>query len=203
VRAHFHRMDCQCDGVCPFKINGLQLLRTFIGFGKVCRHTNKLLSDKEYQMIEYLPQALSSLSVALDIGKGLVSVRDSAKLQEELIKFNSAIISAQSDILASQNERSSLTSKISDLEKECMRLKSWEAERKAYALNEITTGVFAYIKNDFVGEFKNAHKYCCNCFDNYKKSTLQQFQVTEGRKIGLSCHNKCPDLIFQSYKNVT
>jgi len=150
-------------------------------------------------MIEYLPQALSSLSAALNIGKSLVEIRDSAKFQEAVIQFNSAIIDAQSKIISSQTEQSSLTAKIGELEKECMRLKNWESEREKYTRKEIAVGVFAYIENNFVGQTQNAHKYCCNCFDNYKKSTLQQFYIQEGRKLGLSCHNKCPDLVFYNY----
>jgi len=154
-------------------------------------------------MIEHLPLALSSLSTALDIGKSLVGIRDTAKLQDEIVKFNSIIIGAQSEIMASQNEQASMVRKIGELEKECMRLSDWEAERKRYARKEVATGVFVYIENDYVGKFENAHKYCCNCLDNYKKSTLQQFNITEGRKIWLSCHNKCPDLIFRHYNDVT
>jgi hypothetical protein len=153
-------------------------------------------------MIEYLPQALSSLSVALNIAKGLVEIRDSAKLQEAVIQFNSIIIDAQSKIISSQNEQSALTEKINQLEQECMRLKNWETERQKYSRKEIANGVFAYIENDFTGKLQNAHKYCCNCFDNFKKSTLQQFHIDVGRKLGLSCHNKCPDLVFRNYIDI-
>lgn len=154
-------------------------------------------------MIEYLPQALSSLSTALTIGKSLIVIRDSAKLQEAVIQFNSAIIDAQSKIMASQNEQTALTAKIDELEKECMHLKNWEAERKKYTRKEIAPGVFTYVENNFVGKLQNAHKYCCNCFDNFKKSTLQQFRIDIGVKFGLSCHNKCPDLVFRHYIDIT
>lgn len=154
-------------------------------------------------MIEYLPQAMSSLSTALNIGKTLVEIRDSAKLQEAVIQFNGAIIDAQSKIMASQEERTTLTRKVDELEKECMRLKNWEGEREKYSRKELSTGVFAYIENNHVGKLQNAHKYCCNCFDNYRKSTLQQYQAMPGCKVGLSCHNKCPDLIFFNYKDIT
>ena len=80
-------------------------------------------------MIEHLPQALSSLGVALNIGKSLVDIRDSAKLQEALIQFNSAIIEAQSEIMSSQNVQSTLSQRVSDLEQECIRLKNWSFAR--------------------------------------------------------------------------
>ena len=157
----------------------------------------------EVEMIEYLPQVLSSLSTALNIGKSLVNINDMAKRQEALIQFNSVIIDAQSKIMASQSEKTALTAKVDELEKECMRLKNWESERKKYTRQEIAFGVFAYIENNFIGKLQNSHKYCCNCFDNYKKSTLQQFRIDVGRKIGLSCHNKCPDLVFRNYIDIT
>jgi len=150
-------------------------------------------------MIEHLPQALSSLSLALKIGKSLVDIRDSTKLQEAVIKFNSSIIDAQSEIMASQNVQSALSQRVSELEQECMRLKNWEAERNSYTRREISPGVFAYVENTCMGELESAHKYCCNCFDNYHKSTLQQFNIEIGRKIGLSCHRGCPDLVFRHY----
>jgi hypothetical protein len=81
-------------------------------------------------MIEYLPQALASLSTALNIGKSLVEIRDSAKLQEAMIQFNSAIIDAQSKIMSSQKEQSVMSAKINELEQECMRLKNWDTERQ-------------------------------------------------------------------------
>lgn len=152
-------------------------------------------------MIEYLPQALSSLSVALNVAKSLVGIRDFAKLQEALVQFNSAIIDAQSKIISSQNVQSALTASVDELEKECVRLKNWKAEREKYTRKEIGPGAFVYIANDYVGKFQSAHKYCCDCFDSYKKSTLQQSKPSINIK--LSCHNKCPDLVFHHYIDVT
>ena len=40
-------MDCQCNGICPFKINKLRPSRNFVKIGKVCRHTIMLLCSME------------------------------------------------------------------------------------------------------------------------------------------------------------
>lgn len=157
----------------------------------------------EYKMIEYLPQALSSLNTALTIGKAFVNIRGSAKGQESLKEFNNAIIKAQQQIISAQNEQSMMSAKVNELEQECIRLKNWDAERQKYVRTEIAIGVFAYIEKDFMGDLQSAHKYCCNCFYEYKKSTLQQFKISEGRRIGLSCHNGCPNLIFVNYKQTS
>ena len=154
-------------------------------------------------MVEYFATALTSLNTAMGLGKTLIDVRDFAKGQDTLIEFNKAIINAQGQIMAAQQEQMALTQKVAELEQECMSLKNWEAEREKYTRTEIATGVFAYIEKDYVGKLENAHKLCCNCFDNQKKSTLQQFHIREGRFVGLSCHHNCPDLKFRYYSDVT
>jgi len=150
-------------------------------------------------MFEYLPQALTSLSAALEIGKGFSKIRDSQKLQEAVMQFNSAIIDAQSKIISAQAEQSSLARQIDELEQECVRLKNWDTEREQYSRIMVAPGVFAYVQNDVVKNFEQAHKYCCNCFDNYQKSTLQQYRVEKGRGKGLTCSKGCPDLLFPYY----
>lgn len=151
-------------------------------------------------MIEYLPQALASLGTALNIGKNLIGISDSAKLQEAVIQFNSAIIDAQSKIMSSQNEQSALTAKINELEQECVRLKNWETEQQEYSRKEIAPGNFAYVANNIMDNFENTHKYCCNCFEKYIKSTLQQgIKHDHRRLITLVCPNGCPELVFIYY----
>ena len=150
-------------------------------------------------MIEYLPAALTSLSTALEIGKGVSAIRDGQKLQEAVMQFNSAIIDAQSKIMSAQTEQSSLARKVDELEKECVRLKNWDAEREQYSRKMIAHGVFAYVQNDVVNNFQDAHKYCCNCFDNYHKSTLQQSIIEKGRRKQLTCPKGCTEIIFPFY----
>lgn len=153
-------------------------------------------------MIESVPAALSSLSAASNIISGLIKLRDFTKHAATLSDLQSCIVEANSHIIAEQQAHSALSAKIDELEKETMRLKNWDAEREKYTRREIATGVFAYVDNGIMEKLENAHKYCCNCFDNYKKSTLQQFHIDVGRKTGLSCHNGCPDLVFRIYKDV-
>ncbi len=155
-------------------------------------------------MIEYLPQALSSLNTALSISKTLIGINDKTKAQEQLVEFNRVIIDAQNQIISARNEHSSMASKIGKLEKECMRLKDWSAERERYIRKQIAPGVFAYIENNFVGHFQDAHKYCCNCFDKTIQSTLQQGErLTHMKMTTLVCPNGCPELQFLDYSENT
>lgn len=150
-------------------------------------------------MIESIPAALSSLSAASNIISSLIKLRDFSQYASTFTELQGHIIQANSNIISEQQSHSLLTTKIDELEKEIVRLKNWDAEREKYTRREIAPGVFAYVENAAVGSLESSHKYCCNCFDDYKKSTLNQSH--EGRNNILSCHKKCPDLKFQFYKD--
>ena len=151
-------------------------------------------------MIEYLPQAISSLSSARNLVKSFLELRDLNQINSKVVELQNVIMAAQEKVFAAQEQKSLLTTKIQELEKECMRLKDWSAEKEKYSCKNIAPGVFAYIRNDFHGEFQNAHKLCCNCFDGSKKYTLQQSEIqTNRRMIKLSCAGGCPEIIFPHY----
>ncbi len=151
-------------------------------------------------MIEYLPQALSSLNAATSVLSSFLNLRDFTKHAGEIAQLQGHIIQANSLIISAQNEHSSLTTKIQELEKECMRLKDWSTEKANYERREIGNGVFAYIEKNYVGMAEKAHKLCCNCFDNKNiRSTLQQ-SIEPQRNVSLVCPNGCPKIVFYYIK---
>lgn len=150
-------------------------------------------------MIEHLPAALSSLQTAMSVGKAMLDINDTVKGQDKLIEFNGAIISAQQLIISAQQDQTTLLSEIDELKKKNEELLQWKEDSSNYVRTEVGHGVFAYIEKNHDGKLMNTHKFCCNCFENNKKSTLQQFYVREGRQIGLKCPNGCPDIVFHAY----
>ncbi len=153
-------------------------------------------------MLEYVPAALSSLGAASNIISGLIKLRDFNKYATELTELQGHIIQANGHIISEQQAHSALTAKVEELEKECMRLKDWSAEKDKYEERNIAPGVFAYILRDYKGPFEQTHKLCCNCFDKTIKSKLQQSQTVKqphGLTYILKCPNKCPDLEFAHY----
>ena len=149
-------------------------------------------------MLEYLPQAMSSLSTASSIAKTMLELRDFQQINSKVIELQQAIISAQQQVLSGQSEQATLAEKIQALENECTRLKDWTVERTRYTRREIGEGVFAYVANDQAGTLQSAHKLCCNCFDKAIKSTLQQSREPM-RMVGLTCPNGCPKVTFTHY----
>lgn len=150
-------------------------------------------------MLEYLPSAISSLRAAKDIITTIQELRDFDKIMIATTELKERLIETIDGVLAGREQLLALQTKISDLEKECNRLKDWSAEKEKYSLRQITSGNFAYIENDFKGKLKDARKLCCNCFDKTIKSTLQRRDIREGRKISLICPNGCPELIFYCF----
>jgi len=117
---------------------------------------------------------LSSFSHLQNIAKTLLNLRDKAKLNEKIIELQSVIITAQTQVMSIQQDSTALETRVRELEAECMRLKDWSAEKQNYTCRRIARGVFAYLQKEAVSNFQDAHKYCCNCFDQGEKSLLQQ-----------------------------
>jgi len=154
-------------------------------------------------MIEYLPQALSSLGAATTIISSFLDLRDFTKHAGDITQLQSHIIQANSLIISAQDTQSSLTAKIQELEKECVRLKDWSTEKKNYSMKQIAPGNFAYVEHGPMTSFGDAHKLCCNCFNKTIKSTLQQGQIkTHARMTTLVCPNGCPELQFRDYNDI-
>lgn len=154
-------------------------------------------------MIDSISGVLTSLHMTAKALEAAIDARDNAKAKESLIQFTDRIIELQNLILSSQADQARLASDVEELKQECMRLKSWDAERAKYTLTEIASGVFAYVENDNVKPFNNTHKLCCSCFEKGIKSTLQSVPTLTGVKSShsLSCANNCPILTFLRYKD--
>jgi predicted negative regulator of RcsB-dependent stress response len=152
-------------------------------------------------MIENFSLALSSLQAALTLGRAIVDARDTTQAQSQLMQFQDAIIDAQTKILDAQRRQTDLQAELEESKRKLAAFEDWAEERSRYSRRELAPGVFAYIETEDVGELRGAHKYCCNCFEHNRKSTLQEFRIERGRRVGLRCPNGCPDLEFHNYKD--
>ena len=115
-------------------------------------------------MLEYLSQAITSLTAAKNIATTLLKLRDFDKLTTATIELKDHLVQAYDYVISEKERVLTLQAKISELEKECNRLKDWSTEKEQYTRKQIANGVFAYVVNNFKGDFQDAHKLCCNCF---------------------------------------
>ena len=141
---------------------------------------------------------LASAKIAYDLAKGIASLKTALERDQTVSKLLEVLISVQTDALLVQKEHSLLTAKKDELEKECLRLKDWTAEKERYHRKQIAPGIFAYVETGSGGSMKSTHKYCCNCFDKTVQSTLQRSYEPK-RMIGMVCPNGCPKLVFIHY----
>ncbi len=116
--------------------------------------------------IALLTGAMTSLNAAMNIAKGLISVRDIATIQGKVIELQTEIMSAQSSALSAQSEQFTMLDRIRELEKEVADLKAWSHERSRYELKPIgDAGVVYMLKTEERGS-EPPHWICQNCYQD-------------------------------------
>lgn len=153
-------------------------------------------------MITELLSAVQSMQSLATLLKAANSLSNYNEIVSAVSEVNAKLMQANAVALASQEKQSSLSTKVQELEKECVRLKDWAAEKQHYELRQVAPGVFARVEKSVVGDMESTHKLCCNCFDNTVKSILQQNPATtpsSGRMLSLVCPKGCPAIIFRHY----
>lgn len=137
---------------------------------------------------------IGGLKAALDILQGLKSTADAVAINDAKIALQSAIIEAQSGLMAAQEAQTTHLDRIRNLEAQIAQFEDWEREQEGYLLIEIYDGAFAYANQLPVNDGEPLVWLCTNCFGNRKMAILQRggtaFQVGGGR--GSHMHWGCP-----------
>jgi hypothetical protein len=137
--------------------------------------------------------AVSSLKLAQDMTKALVSIRDFSKLNETVIELQRVIVAAQSDALAAQSDQFSMLERVRDLETEITRLKAWDAEKQKYELKDIGEGAFVYVRKEDAEPHEPPHWLCTKCYRDGKGSILLRTESRMGfGKVLWSCPSAPP-----------
>lgn len=124
--------------------------------------------------------ALSSFNTLKNIAQAMVTLRDANALQTKVIEFNGALIDAQTQIFAVNQERTSLIDQIGQLEKEVANLKAWEREKERYQLQQVPPGSFVYRLKQGMEAGEPPHSICERCYQQGKKSILHQSATNSG-----------------------
>ena len=130
----------------------------------------------------------SALKGALDITKGIVSLKNQADLSSLAIELNSKLIEAQHAVFAVNDERQRLIDKVRELEQEIDQSKNWESEKLRFQLMspwpEKPVSVYHLKKSHANGE--EPHWLCPNCFQDGKKAILNT-NKKKGEYVHLVC----------------
>lgn len=133
--------------------------------------------------------ATASLKVAFDIGKGLVEMRRDWDIQDKINEMNRALSEAYDQVLSAKREQAAMLDENESLKTEIARLKAWDSERQRYELKPRSPhnpGALAYRLKEDCGDSEQQHWLCPTCFDDGRKSILQERQGPR-RTIIASC----------------
>ena len=128
--------------------------------------------------------ALSGLNAAIQIVQGLKSTADSVAINEAKIGLQSAILDAQSGLLAAQSQQAESAKRIEALEQEIVHLKDWSTEAARYEPVDIYIGTIAYMPKLGMENGEPPHWLCANCFQRHRKSFLSHKGQTSTKSGG-------------------
>ena len=126
-----------------------------------------------YAEIKAAVDSVKVLSSVLSASKDLRHFNELASAVSELYE---KLLRALTAALASKESEAALSERVRLLEQEIIEHKNWDVESKAYALQEIGMGVFAYVYNPAMQTTKPRHWACTTCFENRHIFTLQHFK---------------------------
>jgi hypothetical protein len=133
-------------------------------------------------------QGLSALKAATETMKTIMGLRDGAKLLENTVELNQNILAAQSALLDAQQEQTALTETIQKLEEEIASIRTWDAEKQRYELTSLgNPGIFSYSIKEASRGAEPPHSICPDCYEDGKKSVLQQITRFPGQASVMTC----------------
>ena len=150
-------------------------------------------------MVSEIAAALSSLKLAADIAQTMINLRDAEMFQSKAIDLQRAILEAQSSALDARVAHAAQIDRISDLEAEVARLKTWGAEKQEYELKPVThLGNVAYMLKPEARGSKPPHWLCPQCYEDGKKAIFQATGMRHERAMTYRCPG-CQSHISSEY----
>lgn len=118
--------------------------------------------------------AVTSLRIAGDIAKGLVSLHTMAEVQAKAIELNQSIIEAQHRIFEANAAQTALVERVRDLESQVARMKDWDAQKQRYKLKHPQNAGLVYALQKAMSNGEPPHYICTSCFERGERSILQE-----------------------------
>jgi hypothetical protein len=148
--------------------------------------------------------AVTSLRMAGDVAKGLISLNTMAEVQSKAIELNEKIIDAQHRIFEANAAQTELVERVRQLEGQIARMKDWDAQKQRYKLAAPFAGCMVYALQKSMSEGQPPHYLCASCFQKSDPSILQSRegrQTKEGRVRGNFYCPACRSEAVTGYMN--
>lgn len=124
-------------------------------------------------MIGEASAAISSIKAALDIAKGVSSLKTATDVNLAVIDIQRALLDAQLAAFEDRERHAVQQQRIAELEAKLSQIDQWEAEKARYVLTETPTGKLVYALKPDCANGEPDHRICVKCFNENRKSVLQ------------------------------
>lgn len=131
--------------------------------------------------ISLIQGAVSSMKTAFDIAKAMSELKTMSDVQGKVIELQQAILAAQSSAMTANSEQFIALEELRKLKEELEKSKGWELEKNRYILFQgSSSGVVYAVRESQKRENEPPHYLCANCFDQGKKSIMNNHQGATG-----------------------
>lgn len=136
-------------------------------------------------MVDGIMAGASAFSGLIGLARGLKDINDG-------VVRNEAIFELTSKMLDAQQEYAALLARVGELEKKLAQFENWEATKQRYELKRHgDKKIPAYALKEGVEPAELAHSICPDCYENRKRSILQEeTRYSSGTRTSLFC-NAC------------
>ena len=124
-------------------------------------------------MLAEISAGYTSLKAAVSIVQGLNATHTQIQINEVKIELQRLMLDAQSALMGAQTTEATASKRISDLEQQVVRFKTWEGEKERYELKRYYPGSFAFALKPEMANGEPPHRLCANCYQNGEKAILQ------------------------------
>lgn len=123
--------------------------------------------------ISAIASAATSFKVAVDLAKGINSLKTSTEVREQTTALLDAVLEGRFKLLEASETQAALLARIKELEEKILGFENWDSEQQRYELKAIDTGAFAYVYKSGMENGEPPMWFCQTCFDKRHRSPLQ------------------------------
>ena len=123
---------------------------------------------------------ITGLKTVSDIAKGFLELKNLSEVQGKVIELQTVILNTQSSAMAANSAQFAAVDEIRALKEEVMRVKAWETQKQRYKLHTPWEGSVIYALKESMSNSEPPHWICTSCYENGKKSILNQIQGKDG-----------------------
>jgi len=123
-------------------------------------------------MLGEMAAVLSCTKAAVDLTKGMMSLKKDVDIQAKAIELNNVLFDLQQQLMNAQLGQMQLVERIRGLETELAAQNELKKLQERYALYRFPTGTYGYnLKPEFRGDEPD-HYLCSGCFEKGQRVTM-------------------------------